>query len=140
MDDSLLTKVLLPAALFIIMWGLGLSLTWEDFKRGAKKPLPVALGVLCQMVLLPILGFGVAMLLGLSGPLAVGLVILSLCPGGVTSNLLSFLSKGDLALSITLTAISSVLTPFTVPQSLASRSPPLAWTAQRSRCRSPRPC
>jgi BASS family bile acid:Na+ symporter len=66
-------------------------------------------------VLLPLLGFGVAMLFGLTGPLAVGLVILSLCPGGVTSNLLSFLSKGDLALSITLTAISSVLTPFTVP-------------------------
>ncbi|MFK8001726.1 MAG: bile acid:sodium symporter family protein [Polyangiales bacterium] len=115
MDDSLLTKVLLPLALFIIMWGLGLSLTWADFKRGAEKPLPVALGVFCQMVLLPLLGFGVAMAFGLTGPLAVGLIILSLCPGGVTSNLLSFLSKGDLALSITLTAISSVLTPFTVP-------------------------
>lgn len=115
MDDSILTKVLLPLALFIIMWGLGLSLTWADFKRGAEKPLPVAVGVLCQMVLLPLLGFAVANLFGLSGPLAVGLVILSLCPGGVTSNLLSFLSKGDLALSITLTAISSVLTPFTVP-------------------------
>lgn len=115
MEDSLLTKVFLPLALFIIMWGLGLSLTIADFKRGAKQPLPVVLGIVCQMVILPMLGFGVAMAMGLSGALAVGLVILSLCPGGVTSNLLSFLSKGDLALSITLTAISSVLAPFTVP-------------------------
>ncbi len=115
MEESLLTKVLLPLALFIIMWGLGLSLTWADFRRGAEKPIPVIAGIVCQMVLLPILGFAVAKLFGLSGALAVGLVILSLCPGGVTSNLLSFLARGDLALSITLTAISSVLTPFTVP-------------------------
>jgi len=115
MEDSLLTKVFLPLALFVIMWGLGLSLTLADFKRGAERPVPVVLGTVCQMVVLPALGFAVAIGLGLTGPLAVGLVILALCPGGVTSNLLSFLSKGDLALSITLTAISSVLAPFTVP-------------------------
>ncbi len=115
MEESLLTKVVLPLALFIIMWGLGLSLTPADFKRGLERPLPVVVGVICQMVVLPLLGFGVAHLMGLTGALAVGLVILSLCPGGVTSNLFSFLAKGDLALSITLTAISSVLAPFSVP-------------------------
>ena len=115
MQDTLLTKVVMPLALFIIMWGLGLSLTRADFERGLERPLPVILGIVCQMVILPLLGFGVAHVMGLSGALAVGLVILSLCPGGVTSNLFSFLSRGDLALSITLTAISSVLAPFTVP-------------------------
>ncbi|MEM6956899.1 MAG: bile acid:sodium symporter family protein [Myxococcota bacterium] len=115
MEESVLTKVVLPLALFIIMWGLGLSLTPAEFKRGLKRPGPVVVGAFGQLVLLPALGFAVAFATGLQGELAVGLVILALCPGGVTSNLLSFLAKGDLALSITLTAISSVLTPFTVP-------------------------
>lgn len=115
MEDSILTKVVLPLALFIVMLGLGLALTLADFKRAGQRPVPVLLGVVCQLAVLPLLGFAVANVFGLTGGLAVGLVILSLCPGGVTSNLISFLAKGDLALSITLTAISSLVTPFTVP-------------------------
>ncbi|MEM9070491.1 MAG: bile acid:sodium symporter family protein [Myxococcota bacterium] len=115
MEDSILTKVVLPLALFIVMLGLGLSLTGADFRRAGKKPLPVIVGLVCQLALLPVMGFLVAEIFGLTGALAVGLVILSLCPGGVTSNMISYLARGDLALSITLTAISSVATPFTVP-------------------------
>ena len=115
MEDSILTKVVLPLALFIVMLGLGLALTVADFKRAGQRPVPVLLGVVCQLVMLPALGFAVASLFGMTGGLAVGLIILALCPGGVTSNLISFLAKGDLALSITLTAISSLVTPFTVP-------------------------
>jgi len=107
--------VVLPVALGIVMLGLGLSLTPNDFTRGLKAPKAVIIGLLCQLVLLPILGFSVAAAFGMTGGLAIGLVVLSLCPGGVTSNIISYLAKGDLALSVTLTAITSLVTPFTIP-------------------------
>jgi BASS family bile acid:Na+ symporter len=97
------------------MLGLGLSLCLADFARAIKRPKAVVIGLTCQLVLLPALGFAVAGAFGMTGGLAIGLVIVSLCPGGVTSNMISYLSRGDLALSVTLTAITSVITPFTIP-------------------------
>lgn len=115
MEGNILTKVVLPAALFFVMLGMGLSLTLADFRRVFKYPKAVGVGIACQMLLLPIVGFAIAKGLGMAPVLAVGLVVISLAPGGTTSNMISFLSRGDLALSITLTAIVSMVTPFTIP-------------------------
>ena len=109
-------KVVLPLSLFIIMFGMGLSLIMEDFRRVLKFPKAIAVGLVCQMVVLPLIGFGVVKMIPMASPeLAVGIIILALCPGGTTSNLMSYLAKGDVALSISLTAIVSLLTPFTIP-------------------------
>ncbi|MCG3164256.1 MAG: Pantothenate precursors transporter PanS [Bacteroidia bacterium] len=113
-DNSLLTTIM-PIALGVIMLGLGLSLTLDDFKRVVIYPKAVLVGLTCQMLLLPLVCFGVAKGFGLSPELAVGLMLLSASPGGATANLYSHLSKGDVALNITLTAVNSVLTLFTLP-------------------------
>jgi BASS family bile acid:Na+ symporter len=105
----------MPIALGVIMLGLGLSLTIADFKRVVVYPKAVLVGLACQMLLLPLVCFGVAKGFGLSPELAVGLMLLSASPGGATANLYSHLSKGDVALNITLTAVNSVLTLFTLP-------------------------
>lgn len=105
----------MPIALGVIMLGLGLSLTLDDFKRVVVYPKAVLVGLTCQMLLLPLVCFGVAKGFGLSPELAVGLMLLSASPGGATANLYSHLSKGDVALNITLTAVNSVLTLFTLP-------------------------
>jgi BASS family bile acid:Na+ symporter len=97
------------------MFGMGLSLRVEDFKRILIYPKAVAIGLLNQLVLLPILAFGIVKAFSLPPELAVGLMILAVCPGGATSNLITHLAKGDSALSITLTACSSVITVFTIP-------------------------
>ncbi|MGB3295068.1 MAG: bile acid:sodium symporter family protein [Phormidesmis sp.] len=115
MDSSLLTAVLLPLALFIIMLGMGLSLTLNDFKRILVDPKAVLIGLAAQLLLLPIVGFVLASLFPLKPELAVGVMILSACPGGPTSNLLTYLAAGNVALSVTLTAISSLITVFTIP-------------------------
>lgn len=115
MEQSVITDILLPAALFIIMLGMGLSLTIEDFKRVISFPKSIAVGLMCQIVLLPILGFMVCKLMNLQAEFAVGIMVLAACPGGVTSNLISHLAKGNVALSVTLTAISSTLSVFTTP-------------------------
>jgi bile acid:Na+ symporter, BASS family len=115
-EQTILSKVVLPLALFIIMLGMGLSLVSDDFKRVVKFPKAIAIGVACQMLLLPLVGLGIVTLIPMDSPeLAVGLVILALCPGGTTSNLMTYLARGDVALSITLTAVVSIVTPFTIP-------------------------
>ncbi|MBI3220661.1 MAG: bile acid:sodium symporter family protein [Bacteroidetes bacterium] len=115
MQSSILTTTLLPIALGIIMLGLGLSLSLEDFKRVIKYPKAVAIALVCQMVLLPLICFFIANVFGLEPSLAVGLMLLAASPGGATANLYSHLSNGDVALNITLTAVNSVLTLFTLP-------------------------
>lgn len=115
MEASILTSVLLPLALFIIMLGMGLSLVTDDFRRVALYPKAAAIGLCNQLLILPLIGFLIASNSGLPGELCVGLMILAACPGGVTSNLISHLSKGDTALSISLTAISSVASIVTIP-------------------------
>ncbi|MEJ7731793.1 MAG: bile acid:sodium symporter family protein [Polyangiaceae bacterium] len=115
MQESALISVALPLALGIIMLGLGLSLTIADFKRVVVFPRAVVIGLVCQMLLLPVVCFFVARGMGLPPELAVGLMLLSASPGGATANLFSHLAKGDVALNITLTAVNSVLSLFTMP-------------------------
>ncbi|MBE9064626.1 bile acid:sodium symporter family protein, partial [cf. Phormidesmis sp. LEGE 11477] len=115
MDSNLLTAVFLPLALFIIMLGMGLSLTLADFKRIIVSPKAVLTGLAAQLILLPLVGFLLASLFPLTSELAVGVMILAACPGGPTSNLLTYLAGGNVALSVTLTAISSLITVFTIP-------------------------
>ena len=116
MVSNVFATVGLPIALFIIMFGLGLSLTLNDFKRILASPKAIFVGSLTQLVLLPILGFSIAALLLHDSPeLAIGLIILALCPGGPTSNLLTHLGNGDTALCISLTVISSTIKVFTIP-------------------------
>jgi BASS family bile acid:Na+ symporter len=115
MQQSIATDLFLPIALGIIMLGLGLSLTMEDFKRVAKYPKAMTVALGCQMILLPALCFFLVNVFGLEPALAVGLMLLAASPGGATANLYSHLSDGDVALNISLTAINSVLTLFTLP-------------------------
>jgi len=115
MQSSILTVVFLPAALGIIMLGLGLSLTLEDFKRVVLYPKAVVLGLVCQMLILPAICFGMAKAFALPPELAVGLMLLAASPGGATANLFSHLARADVALNITLTAVNSVLSLFTLP-------------------------
>jgi BASS family bile acid:Na+ symporter len=114
-QSNFLTTTLLPIALGIIMLGLGLTLSLNDFKRIIKYPKAVAIALACQMVLLPAICFFVAKIFGLEPALAVGLMLLAASPGGATANLYSHLSDGDVALNITLTAVNSLLTLFTLP-------------------------
>jgi bile acid:Na+ symporter, BASS family len=107
--------ITLQAALGVIMLGLGLGLTVDDFLRVARYPRAVAVGLACQMLILPFVCFGIATAFALPPALAVGLMLLAASPGGVTANLFSHLAKGDVALNITLTAVNSVLSLVTLP-------------------------
>jgi BASS family bile acid:Na+ symporter len=107
--------VILGIALAITMWGMGLNLVIDDFKRILRNPKIVLLGLINQLVLLPIVAFMLVTLFPSTPEVAVGIMILSASPGGPTSNLLSLLAKADTALSVTLTAITSVVTIFTIP-------------------------
>ncbi|MGB1648350.1 MAG: bile acid:sodium symporter family protein [Cycloclasticus sp.] len=115
MQADILTAVILPTSLFIIMLGLGLSLRTEDFTRVIKQPKAALIGLCAQVVALPFIALLVAVLFKLPPELAVGLMIISFAPGGATSNLFTNLAKGDVALSISLTAVTSLITPFSLP-------------------------
>ncbi|MCX8148441.1 bile acid:sodium symporter family protein [Thermaurantimonas aggregans] len=115
MQTNILTEVFLPISLAIIMLGMGLGLTWDDFARIVKFPKSVAAGLVNQLLLLPLVGLLIVSTIPITKELAVGLMVLAACPGGVTSNLITHLSRGNTALSITLTAITSVITIFTIP-------------------------
>lgn len=115
MTTELIITKLLPLSLAIIMFGFGLSLTPADFKRIAQYPKSVFLGLFCQMVLLPLLAYGVCIGFNLPSEIAIGVMILAASPGGVTANLFSHLAHGDIALNLTLTAINSVLAAFSLP-------------------------
>ncbi len=115
MESSALLSILLPLALGIIMFGLGLSLSVADFSRVIIYPKAVIIGLLCHMLILPAVCFVIAKLFNLTPEIAVGLILLSASPGGVTSNFFSHLAKGDVVLSITLTAIASLLCIFSLP-------------------------
>lgn len=113
--DSALTSIGLPIALGIIMLGLGLSLTVQDFARVAKHPRAVIIALACQLLLLPALAFGLVLLFQLPPVLAVGMMMLAASPGGTTANLYSHLFRGDVALNISLTAVNSVVAVVTLP-------------------------
>ncbi|MGH8492888.1 MAG: bile acid:sodium symporter family protein [Moraxellaceae bacterium] len=115
MNANPLLTAFLPAALGIIMLGLGLSLTLADFTRVARFPRPVLIALACQLLLLPVICFFITSSFGLAPALAVGLMLLAASPGGTSANLYSHLAHGDVALNITLTAVSSVAAILTMP-------------------------
>lgn len=110
-----LSALIVAVALMCIMFGMGLSLTLNDFKRIVKEPRAVLIGLANQLVMVPLIGFGLVSVLNLSPTVAIGIMILVSCPGGATSNLISHLAKGDTALSVTLTAIASLITIISIP-------------------------
>ncbi len=111
----MIIDIFLPLALAFIMFSLGLGLTLDDFKRVATQPLAFAVGATGQIVVLPLVALGLALVVGLSPELSVGLMILAFSPGGVSSNIMTKFARGDMALSISLTAVVSVLSIVTVP-------------------------
>lgn len=115
MEQGPLLTVGLPVALFVIMVGIGLTLTTGDFRREARHPRGAVVVTAAQLVVMPLLGFAVVALLDLSGALAVGLVIAAACPGGSTSNLIAYLARANVALSIVLTVLASIGTILTLP-------------------------
>jgi BASS family bile acid:Na+ symporter len=114
-ESQTLTAVFLPVALGVIMLGLGLGLTPEDFRRVLRFPRAVVVALGCQMLLLPLGCWLLAIGFALPPELAVGLMLLAASPGGATANLFSHLARGDVALNITLTAVNSVLSVATLP-------------------------
>ena len=106
--------IVLPI-LTLLMFDLGLTLRFEDFGRVFKHPWPVAVALFGQLILLPLIALGLAWLFHLPPVFFIGLVLIACCPGGSSSNVFSRLANGDVALSVTLTAISSIITLFTIP-------------------------
>lgn len=113
--NSPFVSVGLPLTLVVIMFGLGLSLTVDDFTRVARSPRTVVIALVCQLLVLPAAAFGVVLLFDLPPMLAVGMMLLASSPGGTTANLFSHLFRGDVALNVSLTAINSVIAVVTLP-------------------------
>lgn len=112
---EIISKVLLPLSLAIIMLGMGMTLIPTDFTRIIKYPKAILIGLTNQLIFLPIIGFSLAIAFNLSPVMAIGLMILATCPGGPTSNLITQVCKGNIALSVTLTAIASIVSILTIP-------------------------
>ncbi|HEY1147115.1 MAG TPA: bile acid:sodium symporter family protein [Pseudoduganella sp.] len=115
MQGDIVSTVLLPFSLAFIMFSLGLGLTPADFGRIVRQPRALLVGVLCHFVLLPLVCFTMVQAAGFTGAFAVGFMILAACPTGSTSNLLTYIARGDVALALSFTAVASVLTIFTLP-------------------------
>ena len=111
----MIIDIILPLSLIFIMFSLGLGLKVQDFKNIMNNPKAFIIGIVNQMIVLPIVAFLIIIMFNLPSNLAVGIMILSCCPGGVTSNILTKLAKGDTALSISCTAVASLLTVITLP-------------------------
>ena len=111
----MIIDIFLPLSLFFIMFTLGAGLTTKDFKNVLLEPKAFALGIINQMMILPIVAFSIISIIGLGNEMAVGMMILACCPGGVTSNMITKLANADTALSISFTAVVSIVTVFTLP-------------------------
>ena len=112
---TIITQIFLPISLAIIMFGMGLTLVINDFARLFTYPKEVFIGLCNQLVFLPLIGFLIILLFDLNSSMAIGIMILSLCPGGPTSNLITQVARGNIGLSVTLTALASLITVFTIP-------------------------
>ena len=115
MQGDVISSVLLPLILAFIMATLGLGLTPTDFKRIVSQPRALLVGAVCHFILLPLICWLMLKAVGMTGAFAVGFMILAACPTGTTSNLLTYLARGDVALALSFTAVASVLTIFTLP-------------------------
>ena len=112
---TVITQIFLPASLAIIMFGMGLTLVVSDFSRLFTYPKEVLIGLFNQLIFLPLIGFLIILLFDLNSSMAIGIMILSLCPGGPTSNLITQVARGNIGLSVALTALASLITVFTIP-------------------------
>lgn len=115
MQGDIVSGVLLPLILAFIMFSLGLGLTVGDFRRILGQPRALLVGIVCHFVLLPLVCYLMLQTMGVTGVFAVGFMILAACPTGTTSNLLTYLARGDVALALSFTAVASVATIFTLP-------------------------
>jgi len=112
---TIIGQIFLPISLAIIMFGMGLGLVTGDFVRLFSFPKAVIVGLCNQLLLLPLIGFAIVVLFDLNPSMAIGIMIISVCPGGPTSNLITQVSRGNIGLSVTLTALASLITVFTIP-------------------------
>src|SRR5690625_1193016 len=112
---EIISNVFLPLSLAVIMLGMGMTLVRSDFTRSLINPKSILLGLTNQLIFLPIIRFSLAIAFNLPPVMAVGLMILATCPGGPTSNLITQVCRGNIALSVTLTAIASIVCVFTIP-------------------------
>ena len=108
-------RTLIVPALGIIMFGMGVTLTVDDFKRVFLRPKDIGVGVITQYTAMPFLGFVLAKIFGLDPLLAAGVVLVGSCPGGTSSNVMTYLAKGDVAFSVTMTSVSTILSPVMLP-------------------------
>ena len=116
---TIIGQIFLPISLAIIMFGMGLGLVTGDFVRLFSFPKAVLVGLCNQILLLPLIGFAIVALFDLNPSMAIGLMIISVCPGGPTSNLITQVSRGNIGLSVSLTALGSLITVFTIPNLLS---------------------
>jgi bile acid:Na+ symporter, BASS family len=112
---QLINTGVVPIGLMLIMFSMGLTLSLRDFALVARDPKLVGAGFATHLLVLPLLGFGVGRLFGLGPEMALGLFIVSICPAGTTSNALTFVGRGNVALAVVLTALTSLVTVFTIP-------------------------
>src|SRR5689334_13625504 len=115
MQNDVVAMVFLPLALSFIMFSLGLGLTIADFRNIVRQPRALLVGLVCHFVLLPVIAWFLVRWAGLPPAIAVGFMIVAACPTGTTSNLLTYIARGDVALAVSFTAVASVLTVFTLP-------------------------
>lgn len=114
-----LETTLLGVMMMVIMLGMGCSMTWRDFLIAFRKPKGILVGLLSQYMVMPFLGYALAVILGLPPAMAVGLILIACMPGGTTSNIFAYFSKGVLALSIMMTTVSTLVAVVTVPMLLS---------------------
>ncbi len=115
MDTSVFSDYFLPTTLAIITFGLGLSIPVRELRNIVTNPLDITVGVLSQLLILPVIAFSIALVFGLRAEMAVGLILISICPGGATSNLVTFMVRGNVALCVSMTVTNSLITLFTIP-------------------------
>lgn len=113
--QQLFSGILLPFALVFVMFGMGLSLTIQDFKNIFRYPRSLIIGLVCQMLLLPLIAFGLAYISALPPAIQVGIVLIAACPGGAVSNLITHLLEANVALSVSLTTLNSFLVTLSIP-------------------------
>ncbi|MFC2080220.1 bile acid:sodium symporter family protein [Bacteroidota bacterium] len=112
---NIFSAYFLPVTLAIITLGMGLSITLNDVKRVFFRPRAILIGIICQILLLPVIAFSIALLTDINSYFKVGLIIIAACPGGATSNLITYLLRGNVALSISMTALNSIITLISIP-------------------------
>jgi BASS family bile acid:Na+ symporter len=115
LESDFFSAVLLPVSLGMLMLGMGLSLTIEDFRQVVVHPRSLITGLISQMILMPLVAFAITRIAILPQEIKVGFIIIAICPGGATSNLISYILRGNVALAISMTTVNSLLTIFTIP-------------------------